>query len=43
MAGRPLLDGLEGLLGPAEELYTDLHAHPELSMREHRTAGPDST
>ena len=33
-----LLQGLDGLLGQAEELYTDLHAHPELSMQEHRTA-----
>lgn len=39
MTGSPLLEGLEGLLGSAEELYTDVHAHPELSMREHRTAG----
>ena len=39
MTGSPLLEGLDGLLGSAEELYTDVHAHPELSMREHRTAG----
>ena len=31
-AGQPLLDKLE-------ELYKDLHRHPELSMRETRTAG----
>src|SRR5690349_9390256 len=33
-----LLEGLDGLLGQAEDLYTDLHAHPELSMQEYRTA-----
>jgi hippurate hydrolase len=30
---------LGALLPPLEELYRDLHRHPELSMREHRTAG----
>jgi metal-dependent amidase/aminoacylase/carboxypeptidase family protein len=38
MTSSPLLDGLEDLLGPAQELYTDIHAHPELSMREHHPA-----
>lgn len=35
---QPLLHGLDGLLPTVEELYTDVHAHPELSMQEHRTA-----
>jgi hippurate hydrolase len=30
---------LEGMLPDLEEFYRDLHAHPELSMRETRTAG----
>ncbi len=30
--------GLHGLLPDLETLYTDFHAHPELSMRETRTA-----
>ncbi|MDL5155646.1 amidohydrolase [Actinomycetospora termitidis] len=34
-----MLDGIDGLLDGAREFYTDLHAHPELSMREERTAG----
>ena len=33
-----LLQGLDGLMGKTEEFYTDLHAHPELSSQEHRTA-----
>jgi hippurate hydrolase len=33
-----LLEGLDGLMGQAEEFYTDLHAHPELSLQEYRTA-----
>ena len=33
------LAGLDALLGDLEELYTDIHAHPELSMQETRTAG----
>ena len=33
-----LLDGLDGLLPSTTDFYTDLHAHPELSMQEHRTA-----
>ena len=33
-----VLDGLEEILAPLEDLYRDLHLHPELSMQEHRTA-----
>src|SRR4051794_17987079 len=33
------LAGLDALIGDLEELYRDVHAHPELSMQEHRTAG----
>jgi amidohydrolase len=33
-----VLDGLDGLMAGLEELYRDVHAHPELSMQEHRTA-----
>ncbi|MGH7104881.1 MAG: M20 family metallopeptidase [Acetobacteraceae bacterium] len=35
----PVLANLPGLLPDLEALYTDLHAHPELSMQETRTAG----
>jgi metal-dependent amidase/aminoacylase/carboxypeptidase family protein len=35
---RPLLDSLDGLLPETRDFYTDLHAHPELSNQEHRTA-----
>ncbi|HZT03479.1 MAG TPA: M20 family metallopeptidase [Steroidobacteraceae bacterium] len=35
----PVLVKLPGLLPELETLYTDLHAHPELSMQETRTAG----
>src|SRR5678809_112330 len=31
--------GLDALLPDLEELYKDIHAHPELSMHETRTAG----
>ncbi|ACQ78806.1 amidohydrolase [Beutenbergia cavernae DSM 12333] len=34
-----LTDGLDGRLADLRSLYEDLHAHPELSMQEHRTAG----
>jgi hippurate hydrolase len=34
-----LLGNLRGLLPDLEQLYTDIHAHPELSMQETRTAG----
>jgi amidohydrolase len=33
------LAGLDTLLSDLESLYTDIHAHPELSMQETRTAG----
>ncbi len=33
-----ILTGLKGLLPGLESIYTDLHAHPELSMQEERTA-----
>src|ERR1043165_7809316 len=35
----PELTRLPGLLPELEALYTDVHAHPELSMQETRTAG----
>ena len=31
--------GVDGILGDLEALYKDVHGHPELSMREKRTAG----
>jgi hippurate hydrolase len=34
-----ILTPLDGLLPDLETLYTDIHAHPELSMQETRTAG----
>ncbi|HEY6536894.1 MAG TPA: amidohydrolase [Candidatus Nitrosocosmicus sp.] len=34
-----LLKGLEDRLPAFEEIYRDLHRHPELSMQEYRTAG----
>ncbi|MBX9593058.1 MAG: hypothetical protein K2X46_01745, partial [Roseomonas sp.] len=34
-----LLGSLPGLLPTLEALYKDVHAHPELSMHEIRTAG----
>ncbi|RYU11993.1 amidohydrolase [Nocardioides iriomotensis] len=37
-ATHAVLDGLEAVRGWQEELYRDLHAHPELSHRETRTA-----
>src|SRR5689334_11060693 len=33
-----VLANLDGLLGDLESFYKDLHAHPELSMQENRTA-----
>src|SRR3954452_19900748 len=30
--------GLDGIMAELEELYRDVHAHPELSTQEHRTA-----
>jgi amidohydrolase len=35
----PVLGNLDRLLPDLEALYTDIHAHPELSMQETRTAG----
>jgi len=34
-----ILANLSGLISRLEAVYTDVHAHPELSMQEHRTAG----
>jgi amidohydrolase len=34
-----VLAGLDGVTADLEDLYRDLHAHPELSMHEQRTAG----
>src|SRR5204863_4168945 len=33
-----ILTNLDSLLGDLEPVYKDLHAHPELSMEENRTA-----
>lgn len=40
MIGTPsqLLSKLDGLLPELESAYKDIHAHPELSMQEHRTS-----
>ena len=35
----PVLHGLDSLLPDLEALYKDVHAHPELSLQETRTAG----
>src|SRR4029079_18580690 len=35
----PALPNLDGLLPNLEDLYKDVHSHPELSMQETRTAG----
>src|SRR4051812_39365825 len=37
--GSSVLAGLDGIIGRLEDLYRDVHAHPELSLQEHRTAG----
>ena len=34
-----IFDGVEAMLDDLEELYKDVHRHPELSMQEERTAG----
>jgi amidohydrolase len=39
MTPMPLLTGLDELLPRLRDIYRDLHAHPELSLQEHRTAG----
>src|SRR4051794_28812107 len=36
--GHAVLAGLDGITAGLEDLYRDVHAHPELSMQEHRTA-----
>jgi metal-dependent amidase/aminoacylase/carboxypeptidase family protein len=33
------MKNLDGLLPSLEDLYKNVHAHPELSMQERRTAG----
>ncbi|CAM5491228.1 Amidohydrolase OS=Rhodanobacter lindaniclasticus OX=75310 GN=B1991_00400 PE=4 SV=1 [Rhodanobacter lindaniclasticus] len=38
-SSEPLPENLQALLPQLEALYTDIHAHPELSMQETRTAG----
>src|SRR5947199_2980441 len=38
-ATEQVLSGLADVAGELEDLYRDLHSHPELSMQEHRTAG----
>lgn len=37
-ASQQILKNLDGLTPDLETLYKDLHAHPELSMQETRTA-----
>src|ERR687889_2128429 len=39
IAGSSALAGLDAVMGELEALYRDIHAHPELSMQEQRTAG----
>src|SRR5689334_5743442 len=39
LSSDPVLRGLDVLLPDLETLYKDVHAHPELSMQEIRTAG----
>ena len=34
----PVLVRLNEIVEPLEDLYRDLHSHPELSTQEHRTA-----
>jgi metal-dependent amidase/aminoacylase/carboxypeptidase family protein len=36
---KPIFANLNGLLPKLKNIYTDIHAHPELSMEETRTAG----
>src|SRR4051812_30109279 len=38
-AASSVLSGLDGTRGWQEELYRDVHEHPELSHQERRTAG----
>src|SRR4051812_22866394 len=37
--GDSVLAGLNGIIAELEALYRDVHAHPEPSMQERRTAG----
>ena len=39
LTDHPILGGFDALAGELADLYRDLHAHPELSYEEHRTAG----
>jgi hippurate hydrolase len=39
LSSDPALRNLDGMLPDLEALYRDVHAHPELSMQETRTAG----
>ena len=39
MEANRALEGLARITGALEDVYRDLHQHPELSMAEHRTAG----
>src|ERR671927_559612 len=34
-----VLAGLDAIVADLEDLYRDVHAHPELSLQERRTAG----
>src|SRR5690348_7740260 len=36
--GGSIFDGVGAVLGEVEELYKDVHRHPELSMQEQRTS-----
>lgn len=38
-SSNPVFAGLQAILPDLEKLYTDVHAHPELSFQETRTAG----
>jgi amidohydrolase len=38
-AGERVLGGLDAITSELEDLYRDIHAYPELSMQERRTAG----
>ncbi|MFJ8546961.1 M20 family metallopeptidase [Streptomyces sp. NPDC093586] len=37
-SARTVLSGLDAIRSDVEDLYRDLHRHPELGLREHRTA-----
>ncbi|MEU5656775.1 M20 family metallopeptidase [Streptomyces sp. NPDC047737] len=37
-SARVVLEGLDSIRSDTEDLYKDLHRHPELGLREHRTA-----